>query len=259
VATDAAWTDLLHALDAQHAELAAIVDQCTGDDWERPTRCEGWDVADVLLHLAATDEFANWTALGKLGNDEHGFLSDGDRQTVTVDDAAAAQVASDRAAGGVAIRERWHAASEAMRATFNAGDPHARVRWVSGKLSLHTLTATRLSECWIHTGDIALALGIDLPPTNRLQYIARLAWRTLPYAFARDNKEMAGPVALVLTGPDADTWYFEPDAPALTTIRGKAEEFCDVAARRVEPSATTLEGEGPDVENVLALVRTYAL
>ncbi len=63
-----------------------------------------------------------------------------------------------------------------------------RVTWVSGQLSLHTLTATRLSEAWIHTGDIASALGVDLAPTDRLRHIARLAWRTLPYAFDRAGR-----------------------------------------------------------------------
>ena len=141
---------------------------------------------------------------------------------------------------------------------FDAGDPHQRVTWVSGKLSLQTLAATRLSECWIHTGDIASALGIDVAPTDRLQYIARLAWRTLPYAFDRADMEMHGPVALELIGPNGEDWHFEPDAPARTTIRGSAVEFCDVAARRVEPDATELVGVGPDAATVLRVVRTYA-
>jgi hypothetical protein len=34
--------------------------------------------------------------------------------------------------------------------------------------------------------------------------------------------------------------------------------LCAVAARRVAPSATSLVGEGPDADAVLALVRTYA-
>ncbi len=251
--------DILIALAAQHAELAELVDRCTGDDWERPTPCEGWDVASVLVHLAVTDELATATTVGEFEGYSHGFLSDGERQTVTVDDAAAAQVDADRAAGGEAIRQRWHAASKAMRAAFDAGDPHQRVTWVSGQLSLHTLAATRLSECWIHTGDIASALGVDLAPTDRLRHIARLAWRTLPYAFKRDGAVMHGAVALDLVGPSGEQWRFDPDPPAVTTIRGSAAEFCDVAARRVDPSATALVGTGPDAAAVLRLVRTYAL
>ena len=251
--------DILIALAEQHAELAALVDAWTDDDWERPTRCEGWDVAAVLLHLAQTDEFAIASARGDLDRHPNGLLGTRDEQTVTVDDAAAAQVEIDRAAGGDKIRRRWHAASWAMQTVFAEGDPHRRVTWVSGQLSLHTLVATRLSECWIHTGDIASALDVELLPTDRLRFIARLAWRTLPYAFERADLTMSGPVALDLTGPNGDQWHFDPDGPAVTTIRGAAVEFCDVAARRVAPESTGLVGEGPDADAVLRLVRTYAL
>jgi uncharacterized protein (TIGR03084 family) len=251
--------EILIALAAQHAELAGLVDACTNGDWERPTRCEGWDVASVLLHLALTDEFATASAHGELDGFRDGFFGSAGRQTVSVDDAAAAQVEADRAAGGDAIRQRWRDASLAMRAAFAAGNPHRRVGWVSGLLSLQTLAATRLSECWIHTGDIASALGVELAPTDRLRHIARLAWRTLPYAFERADTEMHGPVALDLIGPNGEAWRFDPDAPARTTIRGSAAEFCEVAARRVDPGATHLAGTGPDAAAVLRLVRTYAL
>lgn len=250
--------DILKALDAQHAQLGAIIDGCETADWNRPTRCVGWDVAAVLVHLAQTDELATQSAHGELDQFLHGFLGDRDAQVVSVDDAAAAQVDVERAAGGDAIRARWHAASQEMRAAFAAGDPHRRVTWVSGQLSLQTLATTRLSECWIHTDDIGSALGLTLPPTDRLRHIARLAWRTLPYAFARADTTMTGPVALELTGPSGEQWRYEPDTPALTTITGSAAEFCEVAARRVEPDATELVGAGPDATAVLHLVRTYA-
>ncbi len=224
--------DLLHALADQHAALAALVDRCSAADWERPTRCEGWDVGAVLLHLAQTDELALASARGELDNYHGGFIvDDRGQRTVTVDDAAAAQVDVERAAGAEVIGRRWHAASEAMRAEFAVGDPHRRVTWVSGKLSLQTLVATRLSECWIHADDIASALDIELAPTDRLRHIARLAWRTLPYAFEQAGIAMHGPVALDLTAPSGEHWQFDPDEPALTTITGSAADFCAVAAR----------------------------
>jgi uncharacterized protein (TIGR03084 family) len=250
---------ILIALASQHTELAEIVDGCTNDDWELPTRCVGWDVAAVLAHLALTDEAATASALGEFDRYDDGLLGSRERQTVSVDDAAAAQVDAERGAGGDAIRRRWHDASDTLRVTLQAGDPHQRVTWVAGKLSLQTLSATRLSECWIHTGDIASALGITLPPTDRLRYIARLAWRTLPYAFERADMTMNGPVALELIGPNGELWPFDPERPALTTIRGSAAEFCDVAARRVDPGETDLVATGPDAADALRLVRTYAL
>jgi uncharacterized protein (TIGR03084 family) len=251
--------DILIALASQHAQLAELVDACANDDWERPTRCEGWDIASVLAHLALTDEAATASARGEFDHFADGLLGNRERQTVSVDDAAAAQVDAERAAGGDKIRERWHDASENVQAAFRAGNPHTRVTWVAGKLSLQTLATTRLSECWIHTGDIADALGIALPPTDRLRYIARLAWRTLRYAFQRADMTMHGPVAIDLIGPQGEQWRFDPDSPALTTIRGSATEFCEVAARRLDPATTSLVATGPDASAVLRLVRTYAL
>lgn len=251
--------DILAAVAAQHAELDRLIGPCTDQDWERPTRCDGWDVASVLLHLAQTDELACRSARGELEPLPHGLIGRREDQTVTVDDAAAAQVAGDRSAGGAAIRRRWQDASRELGAALAAADPHERVTWVANQLSVHTLAATRLSECWIHTGDIASALGVELEPTDRLRHIARLAWRTLPYAFDRADTPMSGPVALDLVGPAGDRWAFEPEAAAMTIIRGSAVEFCEVAARRVDPADTRLVGEGPDVAAVLQLVRTYAL
>jgi uncharacterized protein (TIGR03084 family) len=246
-------------LAAQHAELRSLIERCSEADWSRQTPCDGWDVADVLLHLVQTDEFAVISARGDLDRFRDGFLGSRDERSLTVDAAAAAQVEVERGIGGAAIAARWEHSSASLLAELRAGDPHRRVTWVTGRLSLQTLAATRLAESWIHTGDIATALGFELAPTNRLRHVTRLAWRTLPYAFAQAGLTLSGPVALDLVGPEGDRWHFAPDAPETTTIRGSASQFCALAARRLTPSQTSLVGEGPDAAMVLQLVRTYAL
>jgi uncharacterized protein (TIGR03083 family) len=96
--------DLLEALAEQHAELGDLVDAATDDDWQRPTRCVGWDVASVLLHLAQTDEMAAASARGELESLADGLMGPLADQQATVDEAAAAQVELERTAGGAAIR-----------------------------------------------------------------------------------------------------------------------------------------------------------
>ena len=145
-----------------------------------------------------------------------------------------------------------------LRAALVETDPHRRVDWVAGQLSARTLTVTRLAETWIHTGDVADAVGVTLTPGERLQHVARLAWRTLPYAFARAGRDLHGPVVFELDGPSGARWSFVPEDEPTTTIRGDGVELCLVAARRVDPEATGLRGEGPDAADVLELVRTYA-
>src|SRR5438132_1244502 len=90
-------------LAAQHAELGSLIERCTEADWSRPTPCEGWDVADVLLHLLQTDEFAVASARGDLDRFREGFFGSRDETSMSVDAAAAAQVELERGIGGAAI------------------------------------------------------------------------------------------------------------------------------------------------------------
>jgi hypothetical protein len=170
---------LIAALARQQNELSGLLNGLADADWHTPTRCAGWDVADVVLHLVQTDEMAIGSATGRF-----------------------ADVVAELTGGEL--------------------------------------------------------LGVTLPPTDRLRPIARLAWRTLPYAFASAGRTLTGPVAFRLVSPGGETWDFLPGEPAVTTIWGSAVELCAVAARRLDASVTSLRGEGPDCEDVLGLVRTYA-
>jgi uncharacterized protein (TIGR03084 family) len=243
----------------QHAELDELIGRCTDSDWQRPTPCEGWDIGDVLLHLVQSDELACASARGDLDSLVEGLLGPRDESRISVDAAAAAQVESERAIGGAAIAARWNESSLRLLTELRRGDLHRMVTWISGQFSLQTLATTRLAESWIHTGDIASALDVEVVQTDRLRHIVRLAWRTLPYAFKEAQRSLSGPVALDLVGPGGDRWEFLPDDPATTTVRGSALEFCELAGRRVAPEDTNLVAVGPDAESVLTLVRTYAL
>ena len=248
---------VLNALEEQHAELAGLLERLGAADWQRATPCEGWTVADVVLHLAQTDELALASLEGRFSEGLE-VLASGVSPQPNVDDGAAALVARERGAAPDALRERWRSGSAALRRSLASDDPHRRVGWVAGQLSTRTLTTTRLSECWIHTGDVAAAIGVNVESTDRLEHIARLAWRTLPYAFARDGRELTGPVAFDLRAPSGAQWQFVPDSAPTTVIEGDGAELCLVAARRVGADETSLRGSGPDAAAVLELVRTYA-
>jgi len=250
---------IVAALGEQHDELAGILADLTDSDWARPTRCEGWVVADVVLHLAQTDEMAIGSLEGRYAEAVDELMAgSGVRTMGNVDDGAAAMVSAQRGLPPSAIRERWLRASGAVRSLASAADGHKRVAWVTGELSVTTLAATRLAECWIHTGDVADAVGVGLAPAGRLRHVARLAWRTLPYAFERAGRRLSGPVAFELTGPRGDAWDFVPDHDPVTVIRGDRVELCMVAGQRLEWTESSLKGHGPDSDAVLELVRTYA-
>ena len=244
--------EVLTALEEQHAELSALVSGLDEAGWKTPSACEGWSVADVVLHLAQTDEMAIASVEDRMGE----FIAGFPPTATSIDEGADLMVQAERTSGPAAF-ERWQERSSHLRSLFAAVDPSARLNWVVGTLSARTLATTRMTECWIHTGDIAEGLGVTREPTDRMWQIARLAWRTLPYAFTLNGREMTGPVAFELTGPDGADWTFSEGEP-LTVVRGPALDLCMVAARRRAPSDTALSGEGPDYQAVLDVVRTWA-
>lgn len=248
---------ILTALAAQHDELDELLSGVDEAGWQADSRCEGWSVSEVVLHLAQTDE----AAIASL-HDRFAELTEdasaGDPPPATVDEAAARAVERERGRPGPAVAERWRANARTLRDELRASDPRRRVQWVAGEMSARTLATTRLAEAWIHTGDVAFAFGREPAADDRLWHIARLAWRTLPYAFARAGRDLHGPVAFVLRAPGGDTWHFEPEGEPRTVIEGSALELCTVAGQRARAADTGLRGDGPDADAVLDLVRTFA-
>ncbi len=250
--------EIVNAFVEQSDELRGLGNGLTEEEWAKPSRCDGWTLSDVVLHLAQTNDLAIASAEGTFLELVGAFAQATGVAPSSVDDAADLQVRAERGASGVEVFERWSTSADRLADALSSLDPHARVQWVAGELAARTLATTRLSETWIHTGDVAEGLGVDLPPTPRLRHIARLAWRTLPYAFGQAGDTMAGPVAFDLVGPDGARWAFGVDDSPITTVSGDAAELCLIAARRLDPADSSLSRVGPDAHRVLELVRTYA-
>jgi uncharacterized protein (TIGR03084 family) len=247
---------LLQDLAAQHRELDALVGDLGPDGWGSPTPCDGWDVRDVLAHLEQGDELARASLLGELDRSIETTMDHG--APGAVDAAADAGVVMARGRSDTEVLEHWRAMAASLRTALAGADPHARLQWVVGRLTARTLAATRLSECWIHTTDVATALGTGCAPTPRLVHVARLAWRTIPYAFAQAGLPEPGPVGFDLVGPDGAPWRFGLEDAPPTVVVGDGADLCAVAGRRMDPGDAAVRAEGPDAATVLRLLRTYA-
>ena len=248
--------EIVGALRDQQAELGNIVSGLGDDDLLRPSRCDGWTVADVLLHLAQTNEMAVASVEGRFA----AFIDDaaaGLDAVGSVDDWAGALVAKERGAPSESL-SRWERSAQAQAEAFTGCDPGDRLTWVAGELAARSLVTTRMTETWIHTVDVAVAFGPEPAPTDRLWHVARLAWLTVPYALAHAGMEPTGPVAFDLEAPDGSGWRFGADDEPTTVITGTALDLCTVAGQRAAAVDTGLIGVGPDADAVLRLVRTFA-
>jgi uncharacterized protein (TIGR03084 family) len=238
-------------LAAEEERLEKILSGLDEEQWLSASGAQGWTITDVVLHLAQSEEAAAATAT-------HGNLRGGLGVVAgeTMDERADAAVRAERAAPA-GVFARWQRARQASLAAMRAADPDQPVQWMVGTIKPATLATTRLAEHWAHGLDIAGPLGAGFPDTDRLEHIAWLAHRTLPYALGLAG-EPAAPVRCELTAPDGEqVWRFGP-ADADSAITGAAGEFCRVAAQRLDPARSGLKASGPHGATALRLVRTYA-
>jgi uncharacterized protein (TIGR03084 family) len=239
------FDDLAAEEDAIEAVLAGLTDE----QWQAGSGAPGWRIADVVLHLAQSED----AVLGSV----EGRLSAGNWQEFgdSVDAAMAALVAADDSSPAQ-IFEHWRTARRSALAALRTADPGTPLTWVATQLKPRTLATTRLAEHWAHALDITGPLGIPYPDTDRLRHIAWLGHSTLPYALSLVGQEPVD-VYVSLRGPGGDTWtYGHPDAPS--SIRGEAGAFCRVGARRLAPELSGLTTTGPFGGVALRALRNYA-
>jgi uncharacterized protein (TIGR03084 family) len=247
---------IIDDLQAEQEALEAVLVGLDEHDWATPSAAEGWSVADVVLHLAQTEEAV-----------VHALRNDGTRLAEywrhltssvdgTVDGAMAALVQAERGPGQAAVLDRWATARREALHALRRAEPRRAAPWVATPLKPRTLATTRLAEHWAHALDVTVALGIAYPETERLRHIAWLGYATLPYAF-----ELAGhrryDIYCELTAPDGSLWRFGPSFAA-SSVTGPASEFCRVGTRRLAPEASELVASGPYGRLALQVLRTYA-
>jgi uncharacterized protein (TIGR03084 family) len=235
-------------LEAEEERLQDILEPLDDAQWAAESGAPGWSVADVVLHLAQSEEgvVATVTGVGMDARPERG---------TSVDEAMARLVESQRDTPE-RIFQRWRTARVAALAELRAADPGKQLRWIEAPLKPATLATTRLAEHWAHALDITVPLGIDLPDTDRLRHIAWLAHRSLAYAFSLAGQQDQQ-VYCKLTAPDGGTWQYGPP-DAASTITGPAGAFCRVAAQRLAPGQSGLRATGPYGAAALSVLRTYA-
>jgi uncharacterized protein (TIGR03084 family) len=239
-------------LAAEQGRLEEILLGLDEAQWLSASGAAGWTIADVVLHLAQSEEGVEATVARRYPGSGLGAAA-GD----TMDDRAAEAVRAERAAPAE-VFGRWQRARAAALAALRAADPDQPVQWVAGVMKPATLATTRLAEHWAHGLDITRPLGIGFPDTPRLRHIAWLAHRTLPYALGLAGLPAVA-VRCELSAPAdaADVWRFGPP-DAESAITGTAGDFCRVAAQRLDPAQSGLWASGPHGDIAVRVLRTYA-
>jgi uncharacterized protein (TIGR03084 family) len=238
-------------LEAEQDRLEEILAGLDSGQWAAASGAAGWSVADVVLHLAQSEEGVV-TSISGDGLQMRVEAVAGETVDTRAEDAVRAQRAAPEE-----VFARWQRDRAAAMAALREADPRQPFEWVTGPVKAATLATTRLAEHWAHGLDITGPLGIDYPDTERLRHIAWLAHRTLPYALTLGGERPAA-IRCELTSPDgSEVWRFGPE-DAESSISGPAGEFCRVGAQRLDPARSALQASGPHGATALRLLRTYA-
>lgn len=242
--------EILADLVAEQQGLDQFLQKIDFRKWSNPTPAAGWSIRDHVSHLAASEEVA-YNAVAEGGSDLAGLL----KKYSSIDEWNEVGVERGRQMRVQQVIEWWREARAAVVDALSKMGGSERVPWLTGDMSARSFASARMAETWAHGLDLHHAVDDEPEDTLRLRHIAHLAHRMLPFAFSQAG-ETYEPVRIELRAPEYQKWIYGPD-DADNVIRGEAGEFCRVAVRRLDPSATSLEAEGDVAASALELVRTY--
>ena len=246
-------SEIVDDLRAESAYLDALVAPLADERWAAPTPATGWTIAHQIGHLlwtdrasliAVTDEAAFADLLNTAAADPLGFVD-------TAADELAAVAPGDLLADWRLTRTRLHDALLTV--------PDGRkLPWFGPPMSASSMATARLMETWAHGLDVADALGVQRPASERLRSIAHLGVRTRDYAFFVNNlAPPTEPFLVELRGPGGDTWSWGPP-DAAQRVTGAAEDFCYLVTQRRPLSTLDITARGPDAQRWLKIAQAFA-
>jgi len=240
-------------LRAESDDLDALVAPLPADRWADPTPAPGWTIAHQLGHLLWTDRVALTAA-----TDEAGFaaaLETASADPIGFVDAGAEELA---ALAPAELLAEWRATRARLHETLLTVPDGRKLPWFGPPMSAASMATARLMETWAHGLDVADALGVKRPATERLRSIAHIGVRARDYAFAiNDLTPPTEPFLVELRGPAGDTWSWGPP-DAVQRVTGSAEDFCFLVTQRRPLGALDIAADGPDAARWLQIAQAFA-
>ncbi|MET8767078.1 TIGR03084 family metal-binding protein [Streptomyces sp. NPDC004658] len=246
-------TPVIDDLRAESDELDELVAELSPRQWALPTPAPGWTVAHQVAHLAWTDRSALLAvtdtgafqalvekALAAPGS----FVDEGAEEGAVLPPAA--------------LLATWRDGRAALDRALRDAPPGARFPWYGPPMSAASMATARLMETWAHGLDIADALGVVRPPTDRLRHVVRLGVRTRDFAFGVHGlTPPAEEFRVELTAPSGEVWAYG-DARAAQRVTGPALDFCLLVTQRAHRDDLALTATGPDADRWLGIAQAFA-
>lgn len=250
---NAVLEQVLADLAAEGDVLDGLVTPLDEAGWRKPTPAEGWDIATTVVHLAWTDECAIAAGTDKAAWDALVLRAIENPERFV--DAEAFQGATASAAE---IHARWRASRTALPEMLRAYPAGEKLPWYGPPMSPTSMATARFMETWAHTLDVAEALGMTLPPADRIRHVAHLGVRTRDFAFGVHGLEPpAEEFRVELTAPSGELWTWGP-GDAAQSVRGSAYDFCLRVTQRRHRDDLDLIAVGAEANQWLDIAQAFA-
>lgn len=246
---DAVLTDL----EAEGAQLESWVSPLDAARWATSTPAEGWTIAHQIAHLAWTDETSVQAAC-----DEAAFAET--VKAAMANPTGFVDVAADEGAAlpPADLLARWQSSRQLLIRALRAVPEGSKIPWYGPPMSPTSMATARLMETWAHAHDIAAALDVTPPRTDRAKHVAYLGVRTRDFAHQmRGETPPAEEFRVELTGPGGDVWAWGPE-DAAQRVAGDGYDFALLATRRLHPDDADVKATGDQAEHWLTIVQAFA-
>lgn len=244
---------LLSALREERAELLALLDDLSPEEWRAPSLADGWRVKDVALHILDGD--LGWLSRGRDG--------DQSRLIKVTDDYRAFVAALDaknqrwvEGASGLSrrlVREllAWTGDQVASyHESLDLTDPKEHITWARGIQAPGWLGVGRdFTERWVHQMQIRGALGREGDHDRFLPVVLSVFVWGFP---AQYRVEAAAGTVVLLDFGAAGSWHLRNDGRQWVLGEGEADKA--VATLQASPDAAWKLLTGADYDRGVSTI-----
>jgi len=204
ISIDGAPGDQLAPVVRQRRRMETMLAALGADDWKAPSRCEGWNVQDVISHIVGVNKFWELSVREGLAGTPTRFLVGFDPVATPAQMVGAMQTLSV-----AEVLDQFVESNDAFLGVLAGLDADG---WLTlaetppGHLPIRLLASHAVWDTWVHERDIALPLGMTPPiETDEVMASMRYAAALSPGFILSEGRDCAGSYAVEVL--DLDTSF----------------------------------------------------